>query len=133
MRSHCSLESAVSEGISRHWPVCASKRQPWYVHSTVWPSHVPAESGKARCGHTSRKAKVLPEASRPRTSGTSSRVEVTRARPRISSLRSAGYQNPHSSSPLMLEAVTPEIDWDWLIRTLSAASMIYRELALAMG
>jgi hypothetical protein len=33
----------------------------------------------------------------------------------------------------MLEAVTPEIDWDWLIRTLSAASMIYRALMLAMG
>ncbi len=133
MRSHCSLESSVSEGISRHWPVCASKRQPWYVHSTVRPSHVPAESGNARCGQTSRKAKALPAASRPRINGTSSRVEVTSARPRISSLRSAGYQKPHSSSPSILEAVTPEIDWDWLIRTLSAASMIYRTLMLAMG
>src|ERR1700722_3822688 len=115
MRSHCILESAVIEGISRHWPVCASKRQPWYVHSIVCPSHEPAERGNARCGQTSRSANDFPAASRPSTSGMSIRVEVTSARPRSSSLRSAGYQKPHSNSPSMLEAVAPEMERDWLI------------------
>jgi len=43
-RSHWRLESDVMEGISRHWPVCASNRQPWYVHSTVFPVTVAAEA-----------------------------------------------------------------------------------------
>ncbi len=51
----------------------------------------------------------------PETSGTSSRVEVTSARPRISSLRSAGYQKPHSISPSMLDAVTPGMERGWFI------------------
>src|ERR1700722_20573727 len=115
MRSHCSLESEVIDGISRHCPVCASNLQPWYVHSALWPSHDPAESGNARCGQTSRSANAFPAASRPSTSGTSIRIEVTSARPRSSSLRSAGYQKPHSSSPSMLEAVAPGMEGDWLI------------------
>lgn len=132
MRSHWSFESAVIEGISRHCPVCASNRQPWYMHSTVCPSQCPAESGNARCGHTSRIAKTLPAVSRPRTSGTSSRVEVVNARPRIWSLRSAGYQKPHSNSPSILDAVTPGIDWGWVIVMRDCTPMIYRSLVLAM-
>jgi hypothetical protein len=41
--------------------------------------------------------------------GEENRNEVTSFRPRSSSLRSAGYQKPQSSSPSMLEAVTPGI------------------------
>src|SRR6202158_3449529 len=132
MRSHWSLESVMIEGISRHCPVCASNRQPWYVHSTVCPSQCPAESGNARCGHTSRSAKALPAASRPRTSGTSSRVEVASARSRSSSLRSAGYQKPHSNSPSPFEAVTSGIDMGWFVVMRNSRPIIYRSLVLAM-
>jgi len=105
MHRHWSLESDVMEGISRHWPCVrqiASRGTCFNRFSSQWP----AESGNARCGQTSRSANALPAPSRPELAGLRAAWKSQAHSPESRRFASP-VPEPHSSSPSVLDAVSP--------------------------